>query len=233
MIIPIYSTERGNVPAMMRTLQRKSANLFQQDIVSPKGCYVYAIYVDGVLRYIGKGTNSRMYAHMREVRQRLTRKFNLKNVSPIFQQKLTEAVVKGAVVEEIVIAENLTSKQAYELEHRHMEEMVHDGKRGQLWNVVPPSIYTPQEYEAFVKKLLENSRSKNNLARYFARMQLARLASHNNNARTPERRPDLCHSLAEPSRSIRAISDACSLVVTVRSGDGTAAEVRPPSPETY
>jgi hypothetical protein len=47
---------------------------------------VYAIYVDGVLRYIGKDTNGRMYAHMKEVRQRLTRKFNLKNVSPIFQQ---------------------------------------------------------------------------------------------------------------------------------------------------
>jgi hypothetical protein len=87
-------------------------------------------------------------------------------------------VIEGAVVEEIVIADNLTSKQAYELEHRRMEEMVHDGKRGQLWNVVPPSIYTPQEYEAFVQKLLEQLRSKNHLARYFARMQLARLASH-------------------------------------------------------
>ena len=129
---------------MMRTQrQRKSANLFQQDIVRPKGCYVYAIYVDDVLRYIGKGTNGRVYAHMREVRQRLTRKFKLKSVSPIFQQKLTEAVIKGAVVEEIVIADNLTSKQAYELEHRRMEEMVHDGKRAQLWNVVPPSISRP------------------------------------------------------------------------------------------
>ena len=118
-----------------------SAKVSQQDRVCPKGCYVYAIYVDGVLRYIGKGTNGRMHAHMKEVRQRLTRKFKLKNVSPVFQQKLTEAVIKGAVVEEIVIADNLTSKQAYELEHRRMEEMVHAGKRRQLWNVVPPSIY--------------------------------------------------------------------------------------------
>lgn len=161
-------------------MQRKSVNLVQQDIVSPKGCYVYAIYVDGVLRYIGKGTSGRMYAHMNEVRRRLTRKFKLRNVSPIFQQKLTEAVIKGARVEEIIIADNLTSKQAYELEHRRMEEMVHDGKRGQLWNVVPPSIYTPEEYEDFVRKLLETSRSKNRLARYFARMRLARLASNKN-----------------------------------------------------
>jgi len=157
-----------------------SAKVSQQDRVCPKGCYVYAIYVDGVLRYIGKGTNGRMHAHMKEVRQRLTRKFKLKNVSPVFQQKLTEAVIKGAVVEEIVIADNLTSKQAYELEHRRMEEMVHAGKRLQLWNVVPPSIYTPEEYEAFVHKLVENSRGRNRLGRYLARMQLARLASHKN-----------------------------------------------------
>ena len=50
----------------------------------PKRFYVYAIRVDGVLRYIGKGSNGRMYAHMKEVRQRLTRKFNLKNVRPFF-----------------------------------------------------------------------------------------------------------------------------------------------------
>jgi hypothetical protein len=83
---------------------------------------VYGIHVEGVLRYIGKGTNGRMYAHMKEVRQRLTRKFKLKNVSPKFQQKLTESVIKGAVIEEIIIADNLTSKQAYELEHRLMEK---------------------------------------------------------------------------------------------------------------
>jgi hypothetical protein len=74
--------------------------------------YVYVIHVDGVLRYIGKGTNGRRYAHMREVKQRLTRKFKLKNIRPLFQRKLTEALMKGAVVEEIILADNLTSKQA-------------------------------------------------------------------------------------------------------------------------
>jgi hypothetical protein len=32
----------------------------------PKRRYVYAIYVDGVRRYIGKGSSGRMYAHMKE-----------------------------------------------------------------------------------------------------------------------------------------------------------------------
>jgi hypothetical protein len=51
-------------------------------VARPKRFYVYAIHVDGVLRYIGKGCNGRMYAHMKEVRQRLTREFNLKT-SPV------------------------------------------------------------------------------------------------------------------------------------------------------
>jgi hypothetical protein len=138
----------------------------------PKRSYVYAIHVDGVLRYIGKGSNGRMYAHMKEVRQRLTRKFKLRNVSPLFQRRLTEAVIKGAVVEEMVLADNLTSKQAYKLEYRHLEKMVYAGKHQQLWNVIPPSISTPQEHQAHVRELTENLMSRDRLTQYFARRQL-------------------------------------------------------------
>ena len=130
------------------------------DVSIPKGCYVYAIHVDGVLRYIGKGTGDRMFAHMKEVRLRQTRQFWVKNISPPFQQKLTEAVVKGAVVEEIVLADDLTSKQAYKLEYRYLEKMVHEGKRQQLWNVIPQSIYTPQEYDAYVQRLTKSLSSR-------------------------------------------------------------------------
>ena len=87
----------------------------EQNVPLPNRSYIYVIHVDGVLRYIGKGTNGRMYSHMKEVRQRLTRKFKLKNIWPLFQRKLTEAVMKGAVIEEIVLADNLTSKQATSL----------------------------------------------------------------------------------------------------------------------
>jgi hypothetical protein len=41
-------------------------------VPKPKRSYIYAIHVDGVLRYIGKGSNGRMYSHMKEVKQRLT-----------------------------------------------------------------------------------------------------------------------------------------------------------------
>jgi hypothetical protein len=167
-------------PRMMqlRTKLRSSLQVLEEQRPLPKRSYIYAIHVDGVLRYIGKGTNGRMYDHMKEVRQRLTRKFKLKNVWPLIQRKLTEAVMKGAVIEEIVLADNLTSKQAYKLEHRHLERLVYAGNREQLWNAIPPSIYTPQEHQAYIQKLTENLRSKDRLTRVIARMQLIRLGRY-------------------------------------------------------
>ena len=162
----------------MRTKPHSSFKVLEEQLPLPKRSYVYAIHVDGVLRYIGKGTNGRMYAHMKEVRQRLTRKFKLKNVWPLLQRKLTEAVMKGAVIEQIVLADNLTSKQAYKLEHRHLERLVYAGNREQLWNAIPPSIYTPQEYQAYIQKLTENATSKDRWTRVIARMQLVRLGRY-------------------------------------------------------
>jgi hypothetical protein len=162
----------------MRTKPQSSLKFLEEQLPLPKRSYIYAIHVDGVLRYIGKGTDGRMYDHMKEVRQRLTRKFKLKNVSPLFQRKLTEAVMKGAVIEEIVLADNLTSKQAYKLEHRHLERLVYAGNREQLWNAIPPSIYTPREYQAYIQKLTENLTSKDRLTRVIARMQLNRLGRY-------------------------------------------------------
>jgi hypothetical protein len=166
------------------------------NVPMPKSSYFYAIHVDGVLRYIGKGTNGRMYAHMKEVRQRLTREFKLKNVDPLFQRKLTEAAMKGAVVHEVVLADNLTSKQAYKLEYRQLEKIIHDGKREQLWNVIPASIYTPQEQKAYVKKLTENLTSKNRETRFFSRMQLMRLGRYEDERQAKSRRPAIAIGLS-------------------------------------
>jgi len=125
----VSHTARISSPRMMQIRTKPHSPLMdlEEQLPLPKRSYVYAIHVDGVLRYIGKGTDDRMYAHMKEVSQRLTRKFKLKNVSPFFQRKLTEAVMKGAVIEQIVLADDLTSKQAYKLEYRHLERMVTRG----------------------------------------------------------------------------------------------------------
>lgn len=79
------------------------------------------------------------------------------------------------MVEEIVLADNLTSKQAYKLEYRHLERMVYAGNREQLWNAIPPSIYTPQEHQAYIQKLTENSTRKDRLTRVIARITMGRL----------------------------------------------------------
>jgi hypothetical protein len=144
----------------------------EQNVPRSKRFYVYAIHVNGVLRYIGKGCNGRMYAHMKEVRQRLTREFNLENVWPFFQRKLTEAVMQDAVIEEIVLADNLTSKQAYKFEYRRLEEMVYAGKRHHLWNAIPHTINTPEEREEYVSRLIQNLTSKDRWVRYLSRNQL-------------------------------------------------------------
>jgi hypothetical protein len=185
----ISDIARLSSPRMMqmRTKPRSSLQVLEEQLPLPKRSYVYAIHVNGVLRYIGKGTNGRMYDHMKEVRQRLTRKFKLKNVWPLIQRKLTEAVMKGGVIEEIVLADNLTSKQAYKLEHGHLERLVYAGNREQLWNAIPPSIYTPQEYQAYIEKLTKNATSKDRWTRLIARMQLIRLGRHETSDKTLQR----------------------------------------------
>jgi hypothetical protein len=134
----------------------------------PKGYYVYSIRVDGVVRYIGKGKDLRMYSHMKEVRDRLNRDFKLKNIGPLFQRKLTEAVMQGAEIVEEVLVEGLTDKDAYQFEHDKLKEFVFDGKRDQLWNVIPGSIYTSEERAAYIDRLKQNLSSKDWMIRHLS-----------------------------------------------------------------
>jgi hypothetical protein len=110
----------------------------------PIGYYVYTITVNGVVRYIGKGKGLRLYCHMKEVRSRLNRDYRLQNIGSRLQQNLTKAVL---------LVDNLTETAAYKLEYDQLREYVFAGKRDQLWNVIPASIQTPQELQAFTERL--------------------------------------------------------------------------------
>ena len=146
----------------------------------PVGYYIYSITVDDIVRYIGKGKGLRLYSHMKEVRCRITRGFNLQNIAPRFQQNLTKAVLAGAKGTEEVLVDSLTESAAYRLEYDTLREYVFAGKRDQLWNVIPASIQTPQELEAFAARLRQNLNSTDRWIRYFSQKRwLSSLADNN------------------------------------------------------
>ena len=67
----------------MKKLKRKgqSAKLRQ--------CYVYEIRVDGVVRYIGKGRNGRIYSHLIDAKRTATRSdVKIRNLYPHFRKML-------------------------------------------------------------------------------------------------------------------------------------------------
>jgi len=98
--------------------------------------YVYEIRVDGVVRYIGKGRDGRMYSHMIEA-QRTANKRGVKiaNLSPHFRKMLVSAIRRGAKIEEKIVTANLTDDAAYALERRTIGTL-HKNHPGQLWNTI-------------------------------------------------------------------------------------------------
>jgi hypothetical protein len=100
--------------------------------------YVYAIYVDGVVRYIGKGSNGRIDFHAIEARRindRRARGANTDATCSKFYRKLAEAMRLGAVIKAKILIADLTNKGAYRIEKRKIEDL-HTQDRTQLWNTI-------------------------------------------------------------------------------------------------
>jgi hypothetical protein len=96
-----------------------------------KRAYVYTIVVDGIVRYIGKGSTTRVRAHMRIVKGIARRRAAGEAVrASHFYNRLTKAWVNGAEIEEIIIVDQLTDQEAYQ---REIVE-IGNAPQGQLWN---------------------------------------------------------------------------------------------------
>ena len=98
--------------------------------------YVYAIMVDGITRYIGKGRATRMLTHALNARRDASKQgLRLNRLRPLMHRNLVRALRAGSQVSEIIIASGLSDTDAYRLEARMIAEY-HRDKTGQLWNTI-------------------------------------------------------------------------------------------------
>ena len=129
----------------------RSARVCKRSRSGTRLAYVYAVLVDGVVRYVGKGRNGRMYSHLIEAKRSAARCApNTSGLYPRMHRKLVEAVKAGSQVAESVIVSGLTDKAAYRLESRIIGEF-HKHRAGQLWNTIDERFmdpcYLPDEWD--------------------------------------------------------------------------------------
>src|ERR1700691_720920 len=106
--------------------------------------YLYAILVDGMVRYIGKGRNERMYTHLIEAMRSATRcRARAMQRGPRMHRRLVEAVRSGADIKEEIIVGGLTDRLAYRLESRLIAEF-HKFRTDQLWNTIDERFMDPR-----------------------------------------------------------------------------------------
>jgi hypothetical protein len=115
------------------------------------GSYIYALIVDDVVRYIGKGRNGRMYTHLIEAKCTSARcPAETAHLYPRKHRKLVEAVRAGSQIIETVITSGLADRAAYRLESRMIGEF-HKFRAGQLWNTIDERFldqrYLPDEWD--------------------------------------------------------------------------------------
>lgn len=92
--------------------------------------YVYAISVDGIVRYIGKGTGNRLKQHRIAAQQLLkARERGEHPRSTLFYYRLAKAIIAGQQIEESILFSGLTDADAFELE---IQEIT--ARRGTVWN---------------------------------------------------------------------------------------------------
>ena len=98
--------------------------------------YVYAIIVDDVVRYVGKGRDKRLYTHLIEARRTAARcGVHTSHLYPRMHRKLVEAVRAGSNIAEIIISDCLTDRSAFRLEYQIICTY-HKNRPGQLWNTI-------------------------------------------------------------------------------------------------
>src|SRR4249920_1262421 len=95
----------------------ESSNWRQHGRDAMNRAFVYQIIVDGVVRYIGKGTGGRLANHMKKVRMIARRRAAGETITTThFYNRLTKAWLAGSNIEFNVIADRLSDAEAFESE---------------------------------------------------------------------------------------------------------------------
>jgi hypothetical protein len=91
--------------------------------------YVYAVYVDGIVRYIGKGRNGRVYDHVKAATKINVKRANGEKVKTTkFYNRLAKALRIGSKIETQVLVRFETDEEAF------TEEIKQIAGRDGLWN---------------------------------------------------------------------------------------------------
>src|SRR5689334_11077624 len=105
--------------------------------------YVYAITVDGVVRYIGKGRRYRATEHLRFARELNRRRANGEKVNArYFYNKLAKAIRTGSEVGYKIIVNGLDDVAALRREVLEIEA----APAGQLWNTDKGGVGTDRHF---------------------------------------------------------------------------------------
>lgn len=134
---PTRLDDNQSCAALERLLNQKRPQ--QRDkrrqIEAPRA-YVYAILVNGIVRYIGKGNGSRLLTHtLNAKRSAQKRGVRPSRLSPRFHRKLVEATRAEATIIERVITSGLSDREAYRLEAL-IVACFHRLRPSQLWNTI-------------------------------------------------------------------------------------------------
>jgi hypothetical protein len=109
-----------------------------------KAAYVYAIVVDDIIRYIGKGYGSRLLTHAINARRTAARSgIRIDSLAPRMHRSLVKAIRAGSRIVETIIASGLSNKDAYRLE-AEMIAYFHRYQTGQLWNTIDERFMDPR-----------------------------------------------------------------------------------------
>jgi hypothetical protein len=126
--------------------------------------YVYAIIVDDVLRYVGKGRDKRLYTHLIEARRSAARcGVQTSHLYPRVHRKLVGAIRAGSDIAEIVISDGLSDRNAFRLEYQIICTF-HKSRPDQLWNTIDERFidkrFIPKEWHDPEHPLYKVARTK-------------------------------------------------------------------------